>query len=314
MSLASRGLVTAVRLAPRVPEPLVRAGAALAAELAWLRRGPGVRRLEANLARVVPGADPAELRRLSRGGMHTYLRYYAEAFTLPGRTTAEIDARVRSEGLEPVLADMARGSVLLVLAHQGNWDLAGAWSNRHVGPITTVAERLEPPEVFDAFVELRAGFGLQILPLDSGADVFRTLVRTVRAGGAVVPLLADRDLTDSGLEVTLCGHPARVAAGPAALALATGAPLYATYLRHERLSGERRRAARSRWGLVLGFVKVEVPPGTEPGDRLVALTQAWVDVLGAEIAAHPTHWHMLQRVFTADLDPVRVGRRAGGHR
>ena len=35
------------------------------------------------------------------------------------------------------------------------------------------------------------------------------------------------------------------------------------------------------------------------------MTQAWVDVLSADIAEHPTHWHMLQRVFVDDLDPER---------
>ena len=35
------------------------------------------------------------------------------------------------------------------------------------------------------------------------------------------------------------------------------------------------------------------------------MTQAWVDALGADIAEHPTHWHMLQKVFVADLDPDR---------
>ncbi len=86
MSLASRGLLAAVRWAPRVPESLVRGGANVAADVAWLRHGAGVRRLESNLAKVRPDATPRELRSLSRAGMRAYLRYYAEAFTLPGRT------------------------------------------------------------------------------------------------------------------------------------------------------------------------------------------------------------------------------------
>lgn len=317
MSLVPRALVTAVRLGPRAPEPLVRGVAALAAQLAWLRRGAGVRRLEANLARVRPAASRRELRALSRAGMLAYLRYYAEAFTLPGRSRAQVDARVRAVNADGPLAALAAGrAVVLALGHQGNWDLAGAWATRHLAPVTTVAERLEPPEMYEAFLDLRTAIGLRILPLDDGHDVFRELVRTASAGGALIPLLADRDLTARGVEVDLFGHRARVAAGPAALSLATGTPLYATLLHHVRLPRDRRRQARSRWGLTVTFVPVELPAGTPKAERVAVLTQAWVDVLAADIAEHPEQWHMLQRVFVSDLDPARLAPAAatGGRR
>ena len=302
MNLAARSVLLATRLAPRLPEDLVRAVALVSADIAWLRHGRGVRRLESNLSRAVPG-DAAALRTLSRAGMRNYLRYFAEAFTLAGRSPAQIDARVRAIGVDTVREHIVEGrSVVLALGHQGNWDLAGAWAARALAPVSTVAERLEPPEVFDAFVALRESIGLEIFPLDEGRDVFRDLVRAVRSGGRVVPLLADRDLTSRGIEVDLCGHRARVAAGPAALAVTTGAPLMAATMRHERLHGSRRAAAGTRWGLVVEFLPVEVPKAPR-AEQVHGLTQAWVDILGASIVEHPTHWHMLQRLFLADLEP-----------
>lgn len=297
----------AFRFFGAAPEPVSRAIMRVAADVAWLRRGSGVRRLEANLRRARPDASPRELRRLSLEGMRSYLRYYAEAFALPRLTPEQIDARLRPVGEETPLAECGSGRpVVLALGHQGNWDLAGAWATVHIAPVTTVAERLEPPEVFDAFVSLREGIGLHIIPLDKGGDVFRDLVRALRSGPVLVPLLADRDLTSKGVEVTLLGARARVAAGPAALALATGAMLVPTTLRHERIHGARRRAAGSPWGLVITFHRpVPVPTHLPRAEQVAALTQAWVDVLGADIAEHPTHWHMLQRVFVDDLDPAR---------
>ncbi|NCT90909.1 phosphatidylinositol mannoside acyltransferase [Cellulomonas sp. APG4] len=311
-SLGARVFLGGWRLAARLPEDAVRAAMLVAADAAWLRRGGGVRRLEANLRRARPDVAPRELRRLARVGMRTYLRYYGEAFTLGRLSAAQVDARVRVEGLEHVLARTDAGeAVVLALAHQGNWDLAGAWATRRLAPVTTVAERLEPAEVFDEFVRLREGIGLRILPLDRGSDVFRDLVRVVRAGHALVPLLADRDLTARGVEVDLLGERARVAAGPAALAVTTGAALVPTTIRHERLRGARRRAAGARWGIVLRFhPPVTVADDVPRGDRVRALTQAWVDALGHDIAEDPTHWHMLQRVFVADLDPARDPLRA----
>lgn len=301
----SRLFVSAWRLAGRLPEGLVRTALLVGADVATLRGGKGVARLGGNLRRVRPTATPRELRRLVRQGMRTYMRYYAEAFTLPGVPRERVDARVRAEGADVVRDHLRSGSsVVLALAHQGNWDLAGAWATRALAPVTTVAERLEPAEVFDEFLALREGLGMRILPLDAGGEVFRELVRTVRAGGVLVPLLADRDLTASGVEVDLLGHRARVAAGPAALAVATGAPLMATSIQHERLRGARRRAARSRWGIVIRFVQVEVDPtGLSRTDHVRALTQAWVDSVFADVTRDPTHWHMLQRVFVADLEP-----------
>lgn len=302
-----RATTLAFRFFGAAPEPLSRAIMRVAADCAWLLRGSGVRRLEANLRRARPVATHRELRRLSLAGMRNYLRYYAEAFALPRMTPEQIDARVRPVGDAAVLDECVRGRpVVLALGHQGNWDLAGAWATVHLAPVTTVAERLEPAEVFESFVSMREAIGLRIIPLDRGKDVFRELLRALKAGRALVPLLADRDLTAKGVEVTLLGHRARVAAGPAALAVSTGATLFPTTLRHERLHGARRRAAGSPWGLVVTFgPPVQVPDDVPRSEAVAALTQRWVDALGADIAEHPTHWHMLQRVFVDDLDPDR---------
>lgn len=302
-------LLVAWNLGRRLPEPVLRGALAVGADVTWALRGSGVRRLEANLRRTRPAASGRELRRLSRRGMRTYLRYFGEAFTL-GRLTAEqIDARVRAEGAEAVLAHSGTGPVVLALGHTGNWDLAGAWAGRHLAPVTTVAERLEPPEVFEQFLAFRTALGMRILPMDQGG-VFGRLVAVVRAGEpALIPLLADRDLSHTGVEVELFGETARVAAGPAALAVATGAPLFPLSIRHERLRGDRRRAARSRWGIVLTFGP-QMAPGTDlpRSEQVAELTQRWVSWLGDQIAADPTHWHMLQRVFVADLDQERLAR------
>ena len=302
------------RVAARLPEDVVRAAMHVAADVAWLRRGAGVRRLEANLARVRPAATQRELRQLSRGGMRTYLRYFGETFMLGRMTPEQLGARVQAEGVDGIMAEVTIGrSVVLALGHQGNYDLAGAWSSAHLAPVTTVAERLEPPEVFEEFMRLRESFGLTIIPLDAGSDAFRELLRAVRAGGILVPLLADRDLTARGVEVDLFGEVARVAAGPAVLAVSTGAALFPTTIRHIRLRGARRRAAGSRWGIRLTFhPALRAPDGGPRGERVQRLTQAWVDVVGADISAHPTHWHMLQKVFVADLDPERYAATRAG--
>jgi phosphatidylinositol dimannoside acyltransferase len=286
-----------VRALPERPAYLL---FSLVAQVAWLRQGRGVRQLEANLARVVPDASPFRLKSLTRKGMHSYMRYWCDAFRLPDWTPERILTTCRLENDEPARAALAEGRGLVVaLGHSGNWDHAGAWSTLALAPVTTVAERLQPEELFQRFLHFRQRLGMEILPLTGSGDLFGVLVRRLRKGG-FVPLLADRDLTATGVPVTLFGETARMAAGPASLALVTGAALYPASIYYERLPP----GSPARWGVVCRFHREVVPPEGERSEQIAAMTQACADAIADGIRTHPQDWHMLQRVFVADLVPV----------
>jgi len=275
----------------------------LIADVAWRRQGDGVRRLQRNLARARPDLDGAGLRRLARDGMRSYLRYWCDTFRLADWDAERIGATVRVEGDASVRQALVGGrGVVMFLGHLGNWDHAGAWSTLNLAPVTTVAERLRPEDLYERFLGFRRRLGMTILPLTGGSDVFRSLTRTLRDGG-FVPLLADRDLSGGGIEVELLGEPARVAVGPAALALSTGAALFPVSIWYEPLA--------SGWGIVITFHD-EVVPGpavgsTQRREAVRELTQRCVDALSSAIREHPQDWHMLQRVFVADLPPRARG-------
>lgn len=288
------------RVVRLMPERMAYLTFSALAQFGWLRQGRGVRQLEANLARVVPGTSPLGLKNLSRKGLHSYMRYWCDIFRLPDWDAERIRSTSRCVGDEPVRASLREGrGVVMALAHQGNWDHAGAWSSFEMAAVTTVAERLRPEELFEQFVAFREQLGMEVLPLTGGADVFGTLVRRLRQGG-FVPLLADRDLTDNGIVVELFGEPARIAAGPAALALVTGAALHPVTITYERLPS----GSRARWGIVIHFhPEVTVPETGSRPERIAAMSQSVADSLAAGIRESPQDWHMLQRVFLADLVP-----------
>ena len=128
----------------RMPERMALSLFDRAADLTVARGGAA--RMRANYARVRPELEPAALDAMVREGMRSYMRYYCEAFRLPELGPDDLAARVRAEGDGPVREVIeAGGSVVAFLAHLGNWDLAGAWGTTHLGPVTTVAERLDPP-------------------------------------------------------------------------------------------------------------------------------------------------------------------------
>ena len=172
----------------------------------------------------------------------------------------------------------------------GNWDHAGAWGTLVGAPVTTVAERLKPEELFERFVEFREGLGMEILPLTGGGnDVFRTLVARAREG-RLVPLLADRDLTATGIEVSFFGATAKMPSGPAALAVTSGAALLPVTIWYE--GREPDHSIVIRW-----HDEVRPPDGLVGRDRVAAMMQQVADAFAESIAAHPEDWHMLQRVW-----------------
>ena len=303
------------RYVPRLPARAGYALSRLGADATWLLhriqgRRNGVGQLRRNLARLLPDAAPAELERATRAGMRSYMRYFYEAFALPATTPDQRRARVRPD-IDPRLRqDLATGSVVVALPHMGNWDLAGAWVCAELAQVLTVAEHLEPDDLFRQFVAFREGIGMRVIGQRHGERVFDQLLDAAGQGRYVIALLADRDLSSAGVQVDVAGHAMRAAAGPAALAVRLGLPLYRACISYERLNGERRRVAGGPWGIVLSIHKVEEPDGAGPGtrERVVAWTRAWVSALTPDLVAHATDWHMLQPVFDADLDPERLAR------
>lgn len=264
------------------------------ADHAWRNRLGGVRQLEANLRRLTgPDASPAQLRALSRAGMRSYMRYWYESFRLPAMSRERILDRTRSTGIEALEAHIAAGrGVVAALPHMGNWDHAGAWITLRGTSLTTVAERLRPESLFERFVEFRESLGMEILPLTGGSgNTVGRLARRLREGGLVC-LLADRDLTGQGVDVAFFGEPARMPAGPASLALATGAALMPVSLWFDG----------PYWGIRV-HEEIVPPPGRDRAARTRAMTQELARVFEREIAEHPEDWHMLQPVFTADAAP-----------
>ncbi|HEX3707028.1 MAG TPA: phosphatidylinositol mannoside acyltransferase, partial [Mycobacteriales bacterium] len=209
-----------------MPERLARRQFDALADAYWVRAGTNVRQLQKNLSRVMPDLNDRELRLLTREGVRSYMRYWCEVFQLPAMKTADVVGRMHGVDEWRLRDAVAAGKgMILALPHMGNWDHAGAWLAGTGVPFTTVAERLQPESLFNRFVEFRESLGMEVVPLTGGDRApFELLAERLRAGGTLC-LLADRDLTATGIEVEFFGSAARMPAGPAALAFDTGAAL-----------------------------------------------------------------------------------------
>jgi phosphatidylinositol dimannoside acyltransferase len=287
----------------RLPESWTRRAFRFFADLAWRRRGPSVRVLEGNLRRVIGSAEPdSELRGLSRQAMRSYARYWLEAFRLPVIPVHRLVSGMHVTGHVQSVFEYLEASrgVILALPHMGNYDLAAAWLRvMGAGPITVVMERVKPESLYDRFVEFRERLGVEVLPTSGGTtSAFGVLVQRLQAG-TIVGLVSDRDVTGRGIEVEFFGEKARMMGGPAALAAQTGAALMPVILWFEG----------DQWGAHV-HEEIPVPVEGDAAQNTAAMTQQLARIFEAGIRDHPQDWHMLQRVFVADLDPERLRRAA----
>ncbi|GII58182.1 lipid A biosynthesis lauroyl acyltransferase [Planotetraspora thailandica] len=305
MSLGDRLVAAAYSVgwvvAGRAPERLAAWVFRVLADLLWSRRGKSVLRLESNLARVI-GADPSDaaVRELSRAGMRSYFRYWMEAFRLPSMSRERILSGTVAPGGQAIFdnVDSGRGAVM-ALPHMGNWDMAGAWLVHKGYPFTTVMERLKPESLYERFMAYRENLGMEVLPLTArgggSAMAFGTLAKRLRAGRAVC-LPAERDLTDSGVEVDFFGARTRMAPGPALLAVQTGAALLPAILWFEG----------DGWGIRI-HEEIPVPAEGTRQEKVAAMTQSLAEAFEKGISEHPEDWHMLQRLWLEDLQPRHTG-------
>ena len=295
-NLTDWGYATGWLMVRAMPEVLARNAFDVGARYAARDGGP--EQLRKNLARVI-GTTPAEVPdALIRASVASYARYWREAFRLPTMNQAALAERldrvfIGAEKFDDALVG-GRGAVM-ALPHSGNWDMAGVWLAQKYGTFTTVAERLKPESLYDRFIAYRESLGFEVLPLTGGQRPPMEVLAERLEANRFVCLMADRDLTRSGVQVDFFGEPTRLPAGPARLALETGAPLHPAHVYYD---GDDC------------VVQIDDALDTSSGDVGV-ITQALADRFAVNIAAHPQDWHMLQPQWLADLSAQRRARLEG---
>lgn len=285
--LVAAGYIAGWKIVGALPERLSARAAEWAADRAS-GDGAGMEMLRRNLSRVV--GPERVTRELVRDSMRSYARYWLEAFRLPRMAknpglNATLSAGVA--GREHLDAAVARGNgVVLTLPHTGNWDMAGTWLAENYGGFATVAERLKPEALFDAFVQFRESLGFEVVPLTGGEQPPFERLKEVLAAGGIVCLLGERDFSRNGVPVTFFGEETTFPVGPAKLAKDTGATLLVA---HSWFTGTRRNPG---WGFSIS-APVEVTTLEDTAQRLA-------DLFAENISAHPADWHMLQPLWPQD--------------
>ena len=274
----------------RLPEPLaVGASTAVGFGLTFFRREARAAYAR-HLQRVAgPGLSEAEVRACTRRAFLNYARYWLEAARLPVLGSDVVADRFLMEsGYDHLVAGMAAGKgVIMALPHVGSWEWGGAWLALQGYPMTSVAEPLDPPAMYDWFVSQREALGLTIVPL--GAEASPALLRALR-DGRLVGLLCDRDLVGNGIEVEFFGERTTMPGGPALLALRTGAVVLPTAV----YSGP----GRDHMAVIMP--PVEVVRTGSLRDDVKRVTQLIACDLERLIRRAPDQWHLFQPNWPSD--------------
>ena len=271
------------RIVRWLPEKTAYAIAYYVADFVTRKNGKSVKRLRSNLQRTQPQITTLDLELLTFKAMRSYMRYWCDTFRFPDWSRQRVQQTVTVEN-EHLLMDAiaAKSGVIVSLPHAGNWDHAGAYFCAKGVNLVTVAERLKPEKLFLKFLQYRQDMGMEVLPLDG--RVLGTLAQRLRQG-ALVALVADRDLSRSGIDVNFFGGPARMPAGPALLAVKTEAPLITAFVSY------------TENGIHIVFRNVPLPTTGTQEEKVAQIVQMTATQFEDGIRQNPEDWHMLQRIW-----------------
>lgn len=242
-----------------------------------------VQRLRINYSIVRPDLSPAELEEMTLKGLRSYARYWCDTFRIHKWDAHRTFSSVTTTNDHLLRQPMKDGrGVIIALPHSGNWDHAGAYFCHQGIPLVTVAEVLSDPRLFARFLEHRTKMGFEIFALDSRA--FAMLLKRAKEK-KLIALVADRDLSDSGIAVDFFGKQTRMPAGPALLAIRSGNPLVTAHV------------SQNARGIHIDFKSVDVPTEGSEEDRVIATVRNIAAHFQEGIYNHPQDWHMMQKYW-----------------
>ena len=267
-----------------LPEKIAYALASFVADYAFKKNGKGVKRLRSNYKRVKPEISDVELNHLTKLGMRSYLRYWFDTFRLnkwSKNRIIETTYVIRENLLRDPIA-LKKGCIV-ALPHAGNWDHAAAYFCSTGITLTAVVEKLKPEAIFKKFLDYRSSIGIE--PISHKEKTIPILLERLRSG-KLVALVADRDMSRSGVEVDFLGGVAKMPSGPAILAIESGAPLLTAYIRYLDK------------GIEITFDEtIKLPVSGTIEEQIKIVTQSIANNFAKRIKDSPVDWHMLQRIW-----------------
>jgi KDO2-lipid IV(A) lauroyltransferase len=247
----------------------------------WYMVSPSTRAdLRYNLA-LVPGVgqDPSTIRETSQRMMRNFARMVTEFVYFPRINMKNLPKLADLDSFRPLKEFVSGGPAMLLTAHMGNWELAGAIASMMGIDLHVVVLDHPDKRVARMFRQRRQAKGVKAIPLDAPRQLLRCLKR-----GACVGIVGDRDFRGSGAGTHLFGIPVTVPSAYAALGARDGIPI---------IPGFCLRDTDGRYRLLLGEPLLKRgDTSRSPGE----IVEAYVRTLENCVEKHVTQWYFFQRV------------------
>lgn len=237
--------------------------------------------------------DP-EVRRLALKSMRNYCKYLIEFLELPALSSSdEVIASMKIHGLEHLQAALDRGKgVILASAHFGTIEVGGLRLSDFTD-FHAVYDTFQPAYLDRLIQRKRREKGINLI----GVSNVREMLRVLRHGGTLT-LLFDRPLDAAkGVPVRFFGRRTAVPAGPAVLAMKTGATILPVYL--------FRQPDKT-------FESLIYPPlnWVSSGDRdsdVQTIMQKLMDTFQSVVKARPDQWYMFRPMWPEESRVLPAG-------
>lgn len=299
-------VIGAGKLICRLPEGLLWRVADLVGAIGYRTSASRRNRARRNLRRVLEwmaatgqgseeyrraAADPKTFEALIRAAFRHHAHYTLELLWAPRFTAAFVNERLFVENPADVDAWLTRKALILIGMHLGAIELPGFFAVTRLGSIVTPMETLENARIQRYLFTSRATIGVHIVSLEAAGREMVTAIRHNEPVGIV----GDRDLTGAGLEVEMFGARTKIPAGPAFMAVETGAPVYISAVR-------RTGPGRYRGGLR----QVTVPAGDNRRERIRAMARDEARIFEQLIMEAPEQWLALFHPIWPDLEQAQM--------
>ena len=305
--LAAAAVIAGGKIAVRLPDGLVWAMGNAAGEIGYRVSRPRRDRARRNLRRIVEwmaatgtgaesiraaATDPRALEALVRSAFRHHAHYNLELARVPRFTSRYVTERMLIDTPEAVEEGFgSRRAVIVLGMHVGAIEMPGLYCISRLGPMIAPMESVANPRIQRYVYSTRATIGMRIVGLDEGRELVAALKRNEPIG-----IVGDRAITGSGIVADLFGHPAKIPAGPAFLAVESGAPVYA---------GVVRRTGPGRY---IGSLRsLPVPQTGSRKERIRAFVETEARLFEQFIALAPDQWLAVFHPIWADLDGAPQG-------
>lgn len=252
---------------------------------------PAKRRILLQNMATVLGLPPhhKRVRQLALKSMRNYCKYLIEFLELAATSSPRgAIAGMNIEGLDRVQDAINLGKgVIIATAHFGTIEV-GAIRLVRMTRFHAVSDTFKPPYLDRLIRQKRLALGINPIPVSN----IRAMLRALHQGDAL-GLLFDRPVDGTkGVPVRFFGRETAVPAGPAVLALKTGAALLPAY--------QFRQPDRSFEGIILPPITC-TPSGDRDSD-IQGIMQKLMDTYQVVIRQRPDQWYMFRPMW-----PVEAG-------